>query len=154
MSTDGWAQWERLAMSDSDHLWSMQSHAFITLTSTPIALHFTQIYKSIRWECLSYSTISISIMSQPPSSFHATQIPLNLPHVLSTTPFTKLPWPNAIDDWLAMNYLDSIHNFYSPGYMHLRDYLMIKWCVYFSYMLKQYISFLYHPPKTIFSINK
>ena len=114
----------------------------------------TQIYKSIRWECFSYSTISISIMSPPPSSFHATQTPLNLPHVLSTTPFTKLPWPNAIDDWLAMNYLDGIHNFYSPGYMHLRDYLMIKWCVYFSYMLKQYISFLYHPKPSSQSINR
>ena len=62
-------------------------------------------------------------MSRPPSSFHAAQIPLNLPCVLSTAPFTKLPWPNAIDDWLAMNYMDNIHDFYSPGYMHLGDLL-------------------------------
>jgi hypothetical protein len=62
-------------------------------------------------------------MSRPPSGFHAAQIPLNLPRVLSVAPFTKLPRPNAIDDWLAVNYTDSIHDCFEPGYMHLGDLL-------------------------------
>ena len=62
-------------------------------------------------------------MSQLPSGFCDTQIPLNLPHVLLIAPFTKLPWFNTIDNWLALNYTDSIYDFYSPRYMHLGDLL-------------------------------
>lgn len=60
---------------------------------------------------------------QPPFGFLAAQISLDLPRVLSVGPFTKLPWPNAIDDWLGMNYTDNIHDCYLPGYMHLGDLL-------------------------------
>ena len=55
---------------------------------------------------------------EPPFGFHAVQISLHLPRVLSVHPFTKLPQPNAIDDWLDTNYTDNI-----PGYMHLGDLL-------------------------------
>lgn len=62
-------------------------------------------------------------MSRLPPNFHAVQISLDLPRILSVPPFTKLPNPNPIDSWLALNYTDTIRDIYSPGHLYLGDLL-------------------------------
>ena len=61
--------------------------------------------------------------------FHFNHVSTTLKFSCHTDPFESASCPinhSFHKTSLAMNYLDSIHNFYSPGYMHLRDYFMIK----------------------------
>ena len=154
MSTDGWVQWERLAASNSDHLWSMWSHVFVTLTSTQTALHFLKY--------INQQGDSVSLILPFPSQSCLDHPQVFMLHrslwicLVSYQPLLSQNFPGLMLlmtgwPWTTQT---TYTIFTHPDTCTLEICFMMKWCVYFSYMLKWYVSFLCCPPKIIFSTNK
>lgn len=154
MSTDGWVQWERLAASNSDHLWSMWSHVFVTLTSTQTALHFLKY--------INQQGDSVSLILPFPSQSCLDHPQVFMLHrslwicLVSYQPLLSQNFPGLMllmTGW-PWTTRTTYTIFTHPDTCTLEICFMMKWCVYFSYMLKRYVSFLCCPPKIIFSTNK
>jgi hypothetical protein len=48
---------------------------------------------------------------------------LQLPDLRLRKPYTVLPQPNAIDNWLTSNYVTSNGNVFNPGHQYMGDIL-------------------------------
>ena len=48
---------------------------------------------------------------------------LQLPDLRLRKPYTVLPQPNAIDNWLTSNHVTSNENVFNPGYQYMGDIL-------------------------------